>query len=242
MTVPRARAWFAPTGGMQRGRPVFVIIHGVGLSHRVYGDLATELSRHGAVIGVDLPGFGGLPTPHETLSVEDQAALVARLLARLGVRRYVVIGHSMGAQVALELSLIDPAGASALALVGPVVDPAGRSALMQGLALARDSAKEPPSTNLRVLRDYLACGMPWFLTQVREMLRYRTDERIELVGVPLLVVRGENDPIASQPWCDWLAARSPRGVSAAIPGHRHVVAHTAPAAVASLVAKLADQA
>ena len=90
-----------------------------------------------------------------------------------------------------------------------------------------------------VLRDYLARGMRWFLTEARAMLAYRTEERAQLLTVALLVIRGANDPIASEGWCEWLAGRSPVGTSVSVAGHRHVLVHTTPEEVAKLISSFA---
>jgi pimeloyl-ACP methyl ester carboxylesterase len=233
------RFWIAPgTPAADAGR-VFVIVHGIGLSHRPYGRLARELAPSGTVVGVDLPGFGGLRRPTHPMSVPEYAEVVARLLTLMGFDRYEAIGHSMGAQIALELVLADSARARALILIGPVVDPESRTVFQQAIGLARDSVLEPPTTNLMVLRDYLTCGMRWYLAESRAMLLYRTDERIDQLAVPLLVIRGERDPIASEGWSAWLASQPKSGIAVSVAGHRHVVAHTAPKKVAALIATFA---
>jgi pimeloyl-ACP methyl ester carboxylesterase len=226
------RGWRLSPTGAQAGDRTFVIIHGVGLSHRVYGRLASQLARCGTVIGIDLPGFGGLARPSHPVSIEDLAKVTAELLHEMGVAEYVAIGHSMGAQVALELAIIDSARAQSLVFVGPVVNPIRRTLGQQGLALARDTAREPVATNLLVLRDYLACGVRWYVAETLEMMSYRIELRVRAATVPVLVLRGEHDPIAQQEWCVELARLAPRGESATIPRHRHVVAHSDGPAVA----------
>ena len=218
---------------------IYVLLHGIGLSHRSYGRLARELAKSGTVIGVDLPGFGGRRRPKQVVSVAEYAEVVAQLLTLMGVDQYEVIGHSMGAQIALELALIDLARARSLVLVGPVVDSRRRTLFDQAVDLGRDSAKEPPATNLMVLRDYLVCGMRWYLTELRAMITYRTEERIDQLAVPLLVIRGANDPIASSSWCTRLAGAATVGTAVSVAGHRHVVVHTAPKQVAALISEFA---
>jgi pimeloyl-ACP methyl ester carboxylesterase len=236
----QARAWnlgWAPQGNASA---TFVLVHGVGLSHRPYARLARALAGRGTVIAVDMPGFGGLAHPKTPLSVPELAQVVAEVLARMGVTRFVVIGHSMGAQIALELALLFPQSVAGLVLIGPVVNPLRPSLLLQSLDLARDSSKEPFDTNATVFRDYLACGMRWYLTEARQMMLYRTDERIHLLSTPLLVVRGADDCIAPAEWCEWLARQVPGGRVASIPGRRHVIVHSAPKATAAHIGAFAQ--
>jgi pimeloyl-ACP methyl ester carboxylesterase len=87
-----------------------------------------------------------------------------------------------------------------------------------------------------VFADYLRCGPRWYLREVAAMLAYPTHEQIRRLTRPLLIVRGANDPVATASWCDRLAALAGGGgVTVSIPGHRHVVVHTAPEDVALAV-------
>ncbi|MEU4347727.1 alpha/beta hydrolase [Streptomyces sp. NPDC023838] len=79
---------------------------------RQYDDLMAEPALAGVrLVAVTLPGHGGTPAPHDT-SVENYARLAAECAAELGCD--VVVGHSIGANIALEM-----AGSGAFA--GPVV-------------------------------------------------------------------------------------------------------------------------
>lgn len=56
------------------------------------------------MIAVDLLGHGGSEKPSSGYSIEDQANLVAGVLARLRVRNAEVVGHSLGGPVAIALA------------------------------------------------------------------------------------------------------------------------------------------
>jgi pimeloyl-ACP methyl ester carboxylesterase len=162
---------------------------------------------HHDVYSFDLPGFGGLPKPGTAPDVTRMATGIAD---RLGLRAVVVIGHSMGAQWVTELALMRPDVVSGLVLMGPVTDDRHRSLGCQALALARDVIGEPPSTNAVVLRDYLRCGPRWFLKQARFMLSYPLEDRVGSLAMPVLILRGGNDPIAGTSWSGRLRARARR--------------------------------
>ncbi|MBO0983769.1 alpha/beta fold hydrolase [Rathayibacter sp. SD072] len=212
--------------------PVVLLLHGVGLSHRPYRRLAAHLAPDARVVALDLPGFGATPKPRRSVPVEEYAGLIGQVLDLLGVASCVAVGHSMGAQFALELALQRADLVSHVVLVGPVTDSAHPTALRQTLVLARDSALEPLTTNAVVLTDYIRTGPRWYFTEVAAMLAYPTHERIVGLAAPLLVVRGSNDPIATEEWCSRLIAAAGGGTLRTVPGHRHVVVHTAPGEVA----------
>ena len=206
--------------------PTFLLLHGVGLSHRSFTPLARVLRDYGDVVAFDLPGFGSTARPARPLSVENYAAGIAAQLDRLGTGPVVAVGHSMGAQFAIELALQRPDLVDRLVLVAPVVEPARRSLTAQGAALALNAVLERPATQLMAVMGYVTCGFRWFLTEANAMLDYPTHLRIAGVRHPVLVVRGEWDPIARGPWSLWLSQQAERGRLATIPMRHHNVVHS----------------
>lgn len=217
------------------GDPAFVLIHGIGTSHRSMTRLHRELARTSAVHSIDLPGFGGLPKPSSSISVHGMAAALASVLDHLGVTSAVLVGHSMGAQWVVELAASRPDLAAGVVIIGPVADDAHRTTSAQSAALFWDSVGEPPSANAVVFLDYLRCGPIWFLKQLRHMITYPIEVRVSAMRAPLLVLRGGNDPIASTGWCRELRSRARRGSFVVVPGNRHVVQFSAASAVASAI-------
>lgn len=229
----RLYASVAPGGDSPR--PTYVLLHGIGVSHRYLARLHRELSLTADVYSFDLPGFGDAPKPPRQVPVGEYAAFVRLALAAAGVTSCVVIGHSMGTQHAVELALQEPGLIAGVVLMGPVVDPRRKSVSRQALALTRDSLfSESLSANAIVFSDYFRAGLRWYLTELPVMMQYPLEARIGGVSQPLLVLRGGKDPIAGRDWCQRLAARASQGSAAEIPGHGHVFQHTAtgPAAAA----------
>lgn len=214
---------------------VFVLVHGIGTSHRYLSKLHEELARDAQVHSLDLPGFGGLPKPGASLSVRGMAAALGSVLDHLGVASAVLVGHSMGAQWVVELAASRPDLASEVVLIGPVADDEHRTAWSQAAGLARDTIGETLSANGVVLLDYVRCGPVWFLKQLREMIAYPIEGRIRSIVAPLLVIRGGNDPIAGTAWCRKLRWRARNGSFVVVPGNRHVVQFTAASTVASAI-------
>lgn len=220
--------------------PVFVLLHGIGMSHRYYRKLQLHLARHGDVHAIDLPGFGGTPTPDRQLGVVDYAHHIGAVLEKMGASRAVVVGHSMGTQFAAELAVQRPDLVSHVVLLGPVVDPERRTVLQQSLALGRDSLVESPVGNAMVFSDYVRSGMRWYLTELPVMMAYDLQATLALVSQPVLVVRGSRDPVAPRTWCHKLTATAPDGRFLEIPGKPHIVQHGAAAHTAAAVIALAS--
>jgi len=88
-----------------------VLIHGNVVSERDYeaSGLLDRLARNHRVIAIDRPGFGHSTRPRDRLwTPAAQAKLLHAALVQLGVKQAVVVGHSMGAMVALALALDYP--------------------------------------------------------------------------------------------------------------------------------------
>ena len=81
-----------------------VLVHGIGMSHRYFARLQALFARSRDVYALDLPGFGRFGRPRGPLPPERMAALIGDVLAKMGVLRAVLVGHSMGAQWVVELA------------------------------------------------------------------------------------------------------------------------------------------
>ncbi|MCR8671952.1 alpha/beta fold hydrolase, partial [Agrococcus sp. HG114] len=217
------------------GTPTVVLVHGIGVSRRYFARLHGVLAARARVISVDLPGFGGLPKPARDVDVAAMAAALGAVLERCETGPVVLVGHSMGAQWAVELALQRPELVSSVVAIGPVADERHRTALAQLRALAVDSLRELPSANAVIASDYVRCGPVWYLVQLRHMLDYALERRVAALEVPLLVLRGERDSIAGMRWCRELRDRAPRARLVHVPGHPHAVQHSAPRAVADAI-------
>jgi pimeloyl-ACP methyl ester carboxylesterase len=114
------RVVFAATGGKEHGpnQPLIVFLHGAGMDHSVWALHSRWFAHHGGnVLAVDLPGHGrsaGQPLT-EIASLADWTE---RLIASMGCDRASLIGHSMGALIAVETAARHPDRAASLCLIG----------------------------------------------------------------------------------------------------------------------------
>jgi len=202
-------------------RPI-VLLHGIGMGRSVYIDLIQRLSERGGhrLIGIDLPGFGEAPEPVRTLTMERHADLVAAFLRSRGIRDAVVLGHSMGSQIAAEVAARHPDVVSALILAGPTVDSTARSIRVQAGYLLRDLIGERPVVLWRGAREYLRGG-PHLIRKMRATIVHEPEKAYPRVPVPTLVVRGQRDPLAPMSWCRTIVDSIPDARFEEIPDHGH---------------------
>ena len=78
------------------------------MSATYFERLAVQLSRYGPVHALDLPGFGGVPHPTTRLTIAQYADLVAHAIKVLDLDDPVLVGHSMGTQIAADLAARRP--------------------------------------------------------------------------------------------------------------------------------------
>ncbi|WP_270179176.1 alpha/beta fold hydrolase [Alkalihalobacillus sp. CinArs1] len=89
-------------------RPVLTLLHGFLSSTFSYRRLIPLLSKHYTIVAVDLPPFGRSEKSSRFVhSYQNFAEVVIELLERLSIDETVMIGHSMGGQVALRAASID---------------------------------------------------------------------------------------------------------------------------------------
>jgi pimeloyl-ACP methyl ester carboxylesterase len=206
----------------------WLLVHGLAVSHRYL--MPTAAALPGTVYVPDLPGFGLSQHPAGVFGPARHATVLDALADELGLHTVTLLGNSFGCQVAVELAIRRPDLVSALVLVGPTPDPAAASMTGQALRWLLDLTREDPRQATILLRDVRDAG-PWrVLRTLRHSVRHRMQDRLGLLSAPLLVLRGERDPIVPTRW----AAGASRTVPPAdVPGAAHNAVTTAGPLVAA---------
>ena len=108
-------------GGRRAGSPI-VLIHCYTCSINWWDKMRPALERRHRVIAIDLLGHGGSEKPDSGYSIEDQAEMVADVLAALDVKGATVVGHSLGGTVATALATETKGLADRLVIVDQAPD------------------------------------------------------------------------------------------------------------------------
>jgi len=99
-------------------KPTLVFVHGAGLDHSLFGLQSRYFGYHGRnVLALDLPGHGrseGPPLP----TIAAIADWVFGVLDAQGIAGASIVGHSMGALVALEAANRRPERVARIACIG----------------------------------------------------------------------------------------------------------------------------
>ena len=138
------RVHYAERGERRAGAPSVLLVHGAGASSAIWSMAMARIARASHVVAIDLPGHG--PSPHEggaaALSLEVYRDAVGALAATLCLGPSVLVGHSMGALVAIEAALAWPDKVRGLVLCAAAPRLPVRDEL---LALLRDDHERVPA-------------------------------------------------------------------------------------------------
>jgi len=104
--------WPGPATG-----PVVVCVHGLTANHTCWASIADVLSPAHRVIAYDLRGRGDSDKPEKGYSLARHDEDLEGLLDHLGLREVVLVGHSLGAHIALRFAVKHPERVAKLVLV-----------------------------------------------------------------------------------------------------------------------------
>ena len=105
----------------KRPKATFILMHGIGNSAKAWDDLIPLLPKNVRVIGIDLLGFGKSPKPSwGKYDAKAQARSVGATLLKLRLfQKPILVGHSLGSLVSVEVAKRYPLLAKRLILCSP---------------------------------------------------------------------------------------------------------------------------
>lgn len=237
----------------EEARGTVVLIHGVGMNQTVWSPQIEALTASYRVVVYDMLGHGDSALPTAAPALDEYASQLAALLDTIHIERAHVMGHSMGALVALEFALTHPHRTLSVVALNAVYDrtPAQREAVMTRAATLGDA---PLDTGVdATLSRWFGDPVPGHLTQAAQAVRglllsvdplgyartYRlfacSDDahvgRLASLAVPALFLTGECDPNSSPAMSRAMAAAAPFGRAEIIANERHMMNVTDPEGV-----------
>ncbi|MBV8914891.1 MAG: alpha/beta fold hydrolase, partial [Acetobacteraceae bacterium] len=241
-----ARIAYARTG---RGTPV-VLIHGVGLQGAVWQPQVAALSSDHDVITVDMLGHGGSSLPPGNATLAHYADAILALLDGLKLGRAHIVGHSMGALVAMEFVLAHPERALSLVAMNTVFcrTPEQRAAIESRVTALSEGPASPDwsGTIGRWFGEPVPASLQQAAAHTNALLAKidpvgyertytlfaRSDaehrDRLPKLAVPALFLTGEHDPNSTPAMSDAMAKIAPGSRSLILSDARHMMGLTDP--------------
>jgi pimeloyl-ACP methyl ester carboxylesterase len=238
------------------GAPALVFLHYYGGSSRTWRHVISRLARF-HTIAIDHRGWGESDAPVAGYALADLAADAEGVIAALGLRHYVLIGHSMGGKVAQSMASRRPAGLAGLVLVAPappppLIMPAAARAVLAGAYATRASVEAAidnmltarplaPEDRAQVIEDSLRGAAPAKAAWPRTTSLEDISALVGDINVPTLVIAGELDRVDPPARLRVeLLPRIPQAVMHVLPGTGHLSMLESPDAVAGLIAEFCD--
>jgi len=223
------------------GQPV-VLLHGLAASGQFWGAEYDHLADHARLIVPDLLGFGRSPRPASGYGPNDHADAVAATLHAIGIHDEpaVIVGHSVGALVALRLAARHPTLVSSVVGFGPPIyrdysdarrrlNHLGPLCRLFGLdtrwaelachvlcqrhrrAAGRLASLLRPDLPPQLTRDAVEHSWESFSeTLTRVVLTAEATDWLAEIDVPVRVISGNNDPVTDIDYLEELSRHNPR--------------------------------
>ncbi len=245
--------------------PVVLLVHGTGASSHSFGELARILSDAFTVVVPDLPGHGftDLPPPSR-LSLPEMAEDLSALLKTLRLEPRLVVGHSAGAAILIEMCLDDLVEPEAIisingallpfdSMIGQFFSPMAKLLVLNPLVpklfawrASSGSAVERliDSTGSRLKADELGYYRRLFQSEghVEAALGmmagwdlHTFEKRLEALKVPLILVVGSEDRAVSPDDAFKISDRLPDAKVVLLRGLGHLAHEESPERIAEIV-------
>ncbi len=148
--------------------PALVLLHGLSASHHNWELTIPAFADRWRVVAPDLPGHGASGKPDAPYTIDFYAGVLRSLGHALGIREAVVVGNSLGGQIAIEIALSYPAWVRALVLAAPA---GGFPRALRALGGALGAATGPRLLRLTLPRSlercFYDCSAPGYETRRR---------------------------------------------------------------------------
>lgn len=154
-------------------------LHGITANCRSWDCLASTLATHHRVMAMDLRGRGLSDKPSTGYSIENHCRDILSLLNELGLERVVLMGHSLGAFIALVFAAQYPQRVDRLILVdgGGMLSEAQRAKVFAGIKPALDRLSQVfPSAEVYLARMKEAPYLQPWNAFLETYVRYEIEE------------------------------------------------------------------
>lgn len=243
------------------GTPV-LLIHGVGMNAAIWQTQIASMKDHYDLIAIDMLGHGNSPLPPENAALSDFADQAIRLLDHLGLASVSIVGHSMGALVALEVALRAPSRVgSVVCLNGVFRRPEALAQAVRERAAALGS-HGVPSAIAATLARWFGDPLPASLAGAANMARTALEsvdaegyartyrlfahadtqhvDRLAELAAPALFMTGSEDRNSTPAMSAAMARLAPRGQCLVLSGERHMMTIASPEKVTQHIMAFLD--
>jgi pimeloyl-ACP methyl ester carboxylesterase len=207
-TFRKARIRYSDEG---KGRAI-VLLHGFPENIGIWQEFSAALSKSFRVICIDLPGLGESDCIGYVHTMDLMAQCVHSVMQQLKLRRYVVVGHSMGGYAALAFAELFPENLRGLCLFHSSASPDSEEKKLdrdKASAVAKKHTAQflktfaanlfadPEDPNIKKLQDLTAGTSARGVVASLQGMKLRPSREIVLkfAPYPVLFILGKKDKI-----------------------------------------------
>lgn len=209
----------------QASKPVLFFVHGLGLSSVMWKYAVNHLIADYRCITIDLPGHGDSWEQRGNFSMTFYATVLRSVVEELKLQDITLIGHSMGGQISVIVSLQMPAIVSRLVLVCAAgietFTPEEAEKIIQGaeyfykapndinhilevykphFSMHADRVRELLEDNIILQTEHFASFNETVIASVKGMLHEPVFAFLPHLHQPVLVLYGEKDLVIPNKW------------------------------------------
>jgi len=240
------------------GPLTLIFLHYFGGSALEWQSVMNLLSDRYRCLAVDLRGFGDSDAPADGYSVGTMAEDITCVVQQLGIKKFVLVGHSMSGKVALlvateQTNRIELANLQALVLLSPsppVPEPIPddeRQKLLKGYG-QRASAEQTlknitakPISDMaceQIIADDLRSAKPAWEAWLKSGSRENISDRMPAVRVPVSILVGSDDQaLPPNVQSELVLPYVPHATLDIVPETGHLLPWEAPDVVAAFISK-----
>ncbi|HLJ82183.1 MAG TPA: alpha/beta hydrolase, partial [Ktedonobacterales bacterium] len=216
------------------GAPPLLYLHGTFLGN-LWLEAHRELARHFHLFAPDIPGFGLSVRPDWMRDMSDYVLYLRDLLDALGLEKPIIVGHSLGGWMAVEVAVWYPER------VGRLILSNAAGIRVKGAPIADMFAMNPGELMAAVFDDFSAAAplipaevtVDYILDQYRQRTTLaslawnphfdpKLERRLARVTCPTLVLWGANDRLIPPVYCETYARLIAGASLVTLPGTGHM--------------------
>lgn len=190
-----------------RGRPI-IFLHGWIGSWRYWISAMQTASINFRAYAIDLWGFGDTPHNAEKYSLDRQAELINLFMEQMGIIKVALIGHGLGALVAMRFALSAPERVDRVLAVNCPLNATDLHSRLKTASLDELldwlTARTPESE--AALTDAVKADPQAIAASINSLQGTDLYQTFRRLRIPSLFVNGQNDPAVLLPSPEQLAS------------------------------------
>lgn len=237
------------------GEPTLVFLHYWGGTSRTWNMVTAELEEKFTTVAYDFRGWGQSDKSPAGYTLTDMADETLSLIQTLGIKSYVLVGHSQGGKISQLVASRRPEGLRGLVLVAPAPPTPihfseealetqihaydSRENALQTIKFL--SARTPaPAIVEQIVEDSMSSSEEARLAYPTAMILEDILAEVTKINVPTLVIAGELDHLDSvEQHKQEVVARIPNAQFVIIEGSGHLLPIDEPIQLAEEIARFA---